>query len=92
MQSFFLTAAVCATAVWSVACASPVGSARVQTSSGLIIGHQASNKTDVTEFLGIKYAQAPVGELRFAAPKRYVAPAGTVYDASNWVCNLATQP
>ncbi|KAF1945365.1 cholinesterase precursor [Clathrospora elynae] len=54
------------------------------TSSGTLIGHQAANKTCVTEFLGIRYAVAPVGELRFAAPKKYLAPAGTVYEASEW--------
>lgn len=58
---------------------------QVSTTSGLIIGHQAPNKTDVTEFLGIKYAEAAVGELRFAAPKRYIALPGTVYNASEWV-------
>lgn len=61
---------------------------RVQTSSGAIIGHQASNRTSVTEFLGIRYAESPVGELRFAAPKKYVAPAGTVFEASEWVCHF----
>lgn len=39
----------------------------------------------MTEFLGIKYAEAAVGELRFAAPKRYIALPGTVYYASDWV-------
>ncbi|KAL8845675.1 MAG: hypothetical protein Q9221_009168, partial [Calogaya cf. arnoldii] len=58
---------------------------QVDTTSGLIIGHQAPNKTDVTEFLGIKYAEAAVGELRFAAPKRYIALPGTVHNASEWV-------
>ncbi|KAI4252471.1 MAG: hypothetical protein L6R42_007953 [Xanthoria sp. 1 TBL-2021] len=57
---------------------------QVNTTSGLIIGHRAPNKTDVTEFLGIKYAEAAVGELRFAAPKRYIALPGTVYNASEW--------
>jgi|TARA_R110002003_G_scaffold384_3_gene19265 hypothetical protein len=66
----------------------PHHSSHVQTSSGVIIGHQASNKTSVTEFLGIRYAEAPVGELRFAAPKKYVAPEGTVFEASEWVCRL----
>lgn len=58
---------------------------RVQTTSGTIIGHQASVKTDVTEFLGIRYAEAPIGNLRFAAPKTYVAPEGVVFEASQWV-------
>ncbi|KAI8935860.1 hypothetical protein NX059_007377 [Plenodomus lindquistii] len=58
---------------------------RIQTSSGTIVGHQAANRTRVTEFLGIRYAEAPVGDLRFVAPKKYEAPAGTVFDASEWV-------
>jgi hypothetical protein len=88
MQPPILTAAVVATLLGSVA-AGPVQSSQVQTSTGgTIIGHAASNKTSVTEFLGIRYAEAPVGELRFAAPKKYVAPQGTVFEASEWVCLL----
>ncbi len=60
----------------------------VQTTSGALIGHEAPNRSCVTEFLGIRYAAAPVGELRFAAPKKYVAPDGTVFDASQWVCKF----
>lgn len=54
------------------------------TTSGLIIGHAAPNRSEVTEFLGIRYAEPPVGELRFAPPRRYNAPADTVYNASEW--------
>lgn len=57
---------------------------RVQTSSGTIVGHQASNRTRVAEFLGIRFAEAPVGELRFTAPKKYKAPAGTIFEASKY--------
>jgi hypothetical protein len=60
-------------------------SSRAQTGSGTWIGHQATNKTRVTEFLGIRYAEAPVGELRFAAPKKHVAPIDTIFEASEWV-------
>jgi hypothetical protein len=63
----------------------PTNCSNVETSSGLLIGHPSSNRTQVTEFLGVRYAEAPVGELRFAAPKKYVAPTGTVFDASDWV-------
>jgi len=59
---------------------------QVKTTSGTIVGHQASNRTSVTEFLGIRYGQAPVGNLRFAPPQRYVAPAGTLFEALDWVC------
>jgi carboxylesterase type B len=77
----FLVAAV----LIGSAFAAPTNSSNVETSSGTLIGHPSSNKTQVTEFLGIRYAEAPVGELRFAAPKKYVAPAGTVFQASDWV-------
>jgi Carboxylesterase family len=40
----------------------------VQTSSGPVSGHPATNDSDVSEYLGIPYGQAPVGNLRFAAP------------------------
>ncbi|ORY09302.1 cholinesterase precursor [Clohesyomyces aquaticus] len=89
MQSFVLIVAVTASLIFATTSAGPVKKAdlEVNTSSGLIVGHQAPNRTAVIEFLGIQYGQAPVGELRFAPPKRYVAPAGTVYTASSWACN-----
>lgn len=44
----------------------------VTTTSGLVQGHGAAVLTDVSEYLGIPFAQAPVGNLRFAAPQRFV--------------------
>ncbi|KAK7911917.1 hypothetical protein PG985_014398 [Apiospora marii] len=64
---------------------------RVNTTSGLIGGHQARNRTSVTEFLGIKYAAAPTGDLRFAPPKRFTAPPGTFYEASEWNDNPSSE-
>lgn len=43
----------------------------VQTSSGAVNGHAASNATEVSEYLGIPFAAPPVGDLRFAAPQKY---------------------
>ncbi|TVY75945.1 Cholinesterase [Lachnellula suecica] len=43
----------------------------VHTSSGIIDGHAASDATAVSEYLGIPFAEPPVGELRFAAPQKY---------------------
>ena len=42
----------------------------VQTSSGLIRGHtiEVLNQ-NINEFLGIPYAEPPIGDLRFAKPK-----------------------
>jgi cholinesterase len=43
----------------------------VNTSSGNVIGHASSWQTEVSEYLGIRYAQPPVGPLRFAPPRPY---------------------
>ncbi|KAL2132975.1 hypothetical protein VTI74DRAFT_3045 [Chaetomium olivicolor] len=43
----------------------------VQTTSGPVDGHAASVATEVSEYLGIPYAQPPVGKLRFLPPVRY---------------------
>lgn len=43
----------------------------VQTTSGPVDGHAASVASQVSEYLGIPYAQAPVGTLRFQPPVRY---------------------
>lgn len=43
----------------------------VRTTSGLIHGHAALNKTEVSVYLGIPYALPPVGDLRWEAPKEY---------------------
>ncbi|KAL7917893.1 Alpha/Beta hydrolase protein [Trichoderma austrokoningii] len=42
----------------------------VPTTSGLITGHVSSNSDCVVEFLGVPYAQPPVGQLRFEAPAK----------------------
>jgi carboxylesterase type B len=84
MQHLLLTAATVASFFGS-AIAAPTKFANVETSSGTVVGHPASNKTHVTEFLGIRYAQAPIGELRFAAPKKYEAQPGSIFEASEWV-------
>ncbi|KAI1334473.1 cholinesterase precursor [Xylariaceae sp. FL0016] len=71
--------------VWSFAAsAAYTDHPQVQSSSGEIIGHRAPNRTETFEFLGIKYGQAPIGDLRFAAPQLYTASNGTVYNASTW--------
>lgn len=40
----------------------------VNTTSGFIRGHGASNLTHVSEYLGIPYAEPPIGDLRFQPP------------------------
>ena len=43
----------------------------VTTQNGRITGHRAPKAGDVWEYLGIPYAQPPIGDLRFAAPQEY---------------------
>ena len=43
----------------------------VNTTSGIIHGHAAPNRTEVSEYLGIPFAQPPLNKLRFAAPQPY---------------------
>jgi carboxylesterase type B len=40
----------------------------VKTSSGSVKGHASSWQPEVSEYLGIPFAQTPTGPLRFAAP------------------------
>jgi cholinesterase len=57
---------------------------QVNTTSGIIRGHAASNRTEVSEYLGIPFAQPPVGELRFAAPQPYRPGSNQPFDASSY--------
>lgn len=41
------------------------------TTSGLIIGHSAVNRTGVTEYLGIPYAASTNGSQRWMPPQRF---------------------
>lgn len=43
----------------------------VQTSSGSVSGHASNDSAQVSEYLGIPFGQAPIGNLRFAAPVRF---------------------
>lgn len=66
-----LAASVTLALVTTAACAPSNKGFKVQTTNGPIQGHPAENRTDVNEFLGIPFAQPPVGDLRFAAPQEY---------------------
>ena len=55
----------------------------VVTSNGKITGHLAPGMCNTVEYLGIPYAQPPVGKLRFAAPLPLEGK--TDYVAEDWV-------
>jgi hypothetical protein len=55
----------------------------VRTTSGTIVGHPAGEVPGVSEYLGIKFAKAAVGQLRFAAPQPYFS--NDTYVASTYV-------
>jgi len=49
----------------------------VKTSSGTVVGQQAAGSSGVSEYLGIPFAQPPIGNLRFAAPQPFTG-TGTI--------------
>ena len=59
--------------------------ASVETSNGCIIGHEASKAGNVIEYLGIPYAQPPIGDLRFASPKEFVPDEKSTFEAAKYV-------
>jgi cholinesterase len=58
---------------------------QVQTSSGTIVGHHSKDRPEVSEYLGIPFVQAPVGQLRWAAPVPFKG-TGTIL-ADKFVCS-----
>ena len=57
----------------------------VETNSGSFQGKASEIRPAVSEYLGIPFAQPPVGDLRFKAPAAVAAANGTI-DATTFVC------
>ncbi|KAK3081148.1 hypothetical protein LTS18_009762 [Coniosporium uncinatum] len=53
----------------------------VRTTSGTVIGHTARERAEVSEYLGIPFAQPPLGNLRFAAPQAFTGSANITADS-----------
>jgi len=64
--------------ILSVQALSRTVGAQIQTSSGVVSGHPASNASGVSEYLGIPFAQPPVGKLRFQPPVPLSSPSSVV--------------
>lgn len=62
----------------------------VNTSSGPVAGHAAVGFSEVSEYLGIQFGQAPIGDLRFAAPVKFNGT--TLNNGSSYVCSLISSP
>jgi hypothetical protein len=62
----------------------------VKTDNGHITGHRSPEANEVWEYLGIPYAQPPLGEMRFAAPRKYKGNA--TYIAANFVSTHLALP
>ncbi|KAI1842347.1 hypothetical protein JX266_011515 [Neoarthrinium moseri] len=61
----------------------------VNTTSGPVTGHPASNTTEVSEYLGIPYAKPPVGDLRWQRPVAYTGTAPINGTAFGFACMQA---
>ncbi|TKA61784.1 hypothetical protein B0A49_09466 [Cryomyces minteri] len=58
----------------------------VETANGPVVGHAAVNRSQVLEYLGIPYAQPPVGSLRFAAPAQYASKSRFIASNYSAIC------
>ncbi len=82
MRGFLFTAFSLCTI--DLATAAPgVKHSTVKTENGLITGHRSSKADAVWEYLGIPYAEPPLGNLRFAAPQKYTGKGP--YNATSFV-------
>jgi Carboxylesterase family len=59
----------------------------VNTTSGTVQGKASELRPDVSAYLGIPYAQPPLGDLRFDAPQPFM-PTGAVLNATQFVSQV----
>lgn len=65
----------------------------VETTSGRVEGHSSVLVPSVSEYLGIRYAMAATGPLRFAAPQAYKGDTNeSPFVANNFVTTPDTSP
>jgi carboxylesterase type B len=62
----------------------------ISTTSGVILGHAAANRTGVTEYLGIPYAASTSGSQRWLPPQRFTS--NQTFNASTYVSLSKTCP
>lgn len=80
MRATYNSIALCAQALSAAAAVItlPADGLTVQTNTGLVSGFYNSSAPNVRQFLGIPYAQPPVGDLRFAPPLPATQRSGTL--------------
>ncbi|KAJ4986248.1 carboxylesterase [Stagonosporopsis vannaccii] len=95
MRGFTRSAiAICLGILAQIHAASDTSFETVETENGHIMGHRSTKAEAVWEYLGIPYAQPPLGELRFAAPQRFKANGRYVAENFGYDCpsQQAVQP
>ncbi|KAJ8115148.1 hypothetical protein OPT61_g3137 [Boeremia exigua] len=83
MRDFYIIALSLST--FSFSSAARTGHETVKTENGFITGHRSPKASAVWEYLGIPYAEPPLGNLRFAAPQKYKAKGS--YNATSFQTN-----
>lgn len=84
MTRLLLTLALSALLATVFVAGSPEASLQVRTTSGTFQGVSAGSPNNTEKWLGVPFAQAPVGSLRFKAPVAITKPSHSVKVASQF--------